>query len=133
MASTTASTSTRGHLHLPGVERAALGDALDLRDDHAARVARGHGNGQRFERERLALHGEVAVRVGRGRADDAHVDREGLVEQVVLPVDGQDAHQVFGGARIELAAAVARVHKGVQAHARERAGLACSNVAETNA
>ncbi|MNV16862.1 hypothetical protein D3C71_1076330 [compost metagenome] len=118
------------HLDLAGVERPTLGDALDLRNDHAARVARGHGNRQRFERERLALHSEVAVRVGCGRADDAHMDREGLVEQVVLPVDGQHAHQVFGGARVELAAAVARVHKGIETHARERAGLARSDVAE---
>ena len=119
-----------GHLDLARVQRAALGDALDLRDDHAARIARGHRDGQRLQRQRLALHGQVAVGVGRGGADDAHLDREGLVEQVVLAVDGHHAHQVLGGARVELAAAMARVDEGVQPHARERAGLAGGDVAK---
>jgi hypothetical protein len=44
-----------------GLQRAALGDALDLRDDDAARVVRRHRDGQRLQRQRLALHGEVAV------------------------------------------------------------------------
>ena len=93
-------------------------------------IARRHGDGQGLQREGLALHGEVAVGVGRGGADDAHMDGKGLVEQVVLPVDGHQSHQVLGGARVQLAAAVARVHKGVQPHARERARLARSNVAQ---
>jgi hypothetical protein len=118
------------HLHLARVQRAAFGNALDLRDHHAARVARGHRNGQGFERQRLALHGQVAVGIGRGGADDADLDGEGLVEQVVLAVDRHHAHQVFGGARIELAAAVARIDEGVQPHAGQRAGLAGGDVAK---
>ena len=35
-----------GHLDLAGVERVAVGDALDLGDDDAAGVARGHGDGE---------------------------------------------------------------------------------------
>ena len=67
-----------GDLHLPRVERAALGDALDLDDDEAARVARRHGDRQRLQRQRLALHGDVAVAVGGGAAHDGDVDRERL-------------------------------------------------------
>ena len=118
------------HLDLARVQRAALGNALDLRDHHAARVARRHGNRQRLQRQRLAFHGQVAVGVGGGGADDADLDRKGLVEQAFLVADLQQLHQIVGGARVQLAAAVARVDKGVQPHARERAGLAGGDVAE---
>ena len=60
-----------GDLHLPRRQRAALGDALDLHDDDAAGVVRRHRHRQRFERQRLALHRDVAVGVGawcRGRS-----------------------------------------------------------------
>ena len=65
-------------LHLPRIQAAALGDALDLRDDEAAAVVRGHGDGQRLQRQRLALHGDVAVGIGGGAAHDADIDREVL-------------------------------------------------------
>jgi hypothetical protein len=119
-----------GHLDLARMQRAALGDALHLSDHHAARVARGHGDGQRLQSESLALHREVAVRIGRGGTDDAHLDRKGLVEQVVLAIDRHDTHQILGGARIELATAVTRIHKRVQPDPRERAGLAGGDVAK---
>ena len=48
-------------------------------------LLRRHGDGQRLQRQRLALHGDVAVRVGGGAADDADIDREGLVEQHSSP------------------------------------------------
>ena len=86
-ATTTQSTSTPGTLTWRGLQRAALGDALDLRDDDAAAVVRRHRDRQRLERQRLALHRQVAVGVGGGGADDADVDREGLVEQALLAVD----------------------------------------------
>ena len=94
------------------------------------RVARRHGDGQRLQRQRLALHGDVAVGVGGGAADDADVDREGLVEQVLLAVDRHQRDQVLGGARVELAAAVARIDEGAQADAAEVPGLAGGDVAE---
>ena len=50
-----------------------------------------------------------------------HVDREGLVEQVLLAVDRHQSHQVLGGALVDAAAAVARVDEGVQADARQDA------------
>src|SRR5208282_190093 len=51
------------HLDLTRIEAAAFDHALDLRDDDAARIAHGHGDGQRLKRQGLALHGEVAVGV----------------------------------------------------------------------
>jgi hypothetical protein len=37
-----------GDLHLPRVEAAALGDALDLRNHQTAAVVSGHGDRQHF-------------------------------------------------------------------------------------
>ena len=60
------------------------------------RVLGRHRGGQVVERQRLALHGDVAGRVGRGAADQRDVDREGLVEQPLLAVDLDQLDQVFG-------------------------------------
>ncbi len=51
-----------GHHDLAGIERALCAHALDLRDDEAVRIARGHGEREIVERERLALHRDVARR-----------------------------------------------------------------------
>ena len=60
-----------GDLDLARVQRAALGDALDLHDHQAAAVVRRHRDRQRLERQRLALHRDVAVGIGGGAAHDA--------------------------------------------------------------
>ena len=103
-----------GNLDLPRVERAALGDALDLRDDDAAGVARRHGDRQHFQRQRLPLHRDVAVGVGGGAADDADVDREGAIEEELLAVDLDEPDQILVRARVDLAAAVARIDEGAE-------------------
>ena len=120
-ATTTQSTSTPGILTCAGLSAAALGDALDLRDDQAAAVV--HRDRQPVERERLALHRDVAVRVGGGAADDGDMDRERLVEQEVLAADAQQRAQVLGGALVELAAAVARIDERAEADAVRWPGL----------
>ena len=63
-----------------GLSEWDLGDALDLGDDDAAGVARGHGDGKHLQGQRLALHGDVALRVSGGAAYDADINRERLVE-----------------------------------------------------
>jgi hypothetical protein len=52
-----------------------------------ARVLGRHRHREIVEGERLALHADVAGWVGRGAADQAHVDREGAVEEPLLAVD----------------------------------------------
>ena len=106
------------------MQGAALCNALYLRDDDAARVTGRHGNSQSFQGQGLPLHAEVAIRVRRGGADDADRNGEGLVEQILLAVDLHQAHQVFRGAGVDLAATPARVYEGVNADMGERAGLA---------
>ena len=110
-----------GYLHLARIERAAFGDAFDLRDDDAAGIARRHGDGQRLQRQRFLLHGQIAVGIACCRADDADMDRETFVEKIFRAVDFHDAHDVFRRARIELAAAVARIDEGSEADARDMA------------
>ena len=118
------------HLHLPRIERAALGDALDLRDDDAAGIARRHGDGQSLERQRLLLHGQIAVGIAGGRPDDPDIDREGPVEQAFLAVDVDEADEVLLGPVVELAAAVARIDEGAEADARDMPGPMRGDVAE---
>jgi hypothetical protein len=88
-----------GNLDLARVERAALGDALDLDDDRAARVVRRHRDGLRFQGQRLLLHRDVAVRVGRRTADDADVDRKAPCRTGIprhrSPSGGRDPAVVF--------------------------------------
>src|SRR5262249_32616158 len=119
-----------GYVDLPRVERAALGDALDLHDDQAAGVARRHGDRQDFEGKRLLFHADVAVGVGGRAADDADVDREGAVEQELLAVDLDQPDDIVLGALVDLAAAVPRIGKGSEPHPREVTGSLGGNVAE---
>ena len=64
------------HFHLTRIERAAFGNALNLRDHDAAGITRGHGDGERFERQRLLFHCQIAVGVAGRSPDDADIDRE---------------------------------------------------------
>ncbi|MET4823487.1 CubicO group peptidase (beta-lactamase class C family) [Bradyrhizobium ottawaense] len=66
------------------IETAGLGDAFDLGNDDAAGIMRCHGDGERFQRQRLLLHGEVAVGIACRGADDPDVDRERLVKQALF-------------------------------------------------
>ena len=58
---TTQSTSTPGTWTCRGFSASWRADALDLRDHEAAGVLRGHGEREVVERQRLALHGDVAA------------------------------------------------------------------------
>ena len=85
-----------GNLHVLRADRAGLDDALDLRDDDAAIVVRGHGLGEHVQRQRLLLHADVAGRVGAGAADEGHVDLRRRVEQPLLAVDDDMLDDLFG-------------------------------------
>ena len=118
-----------GDLDLARVQAAALGDALDLHDDAPAGVVRGHGDRERLQRQRLALHRDVAVGIGGGAAHDGDVDRKRAVEEILRPVDLHQADEVGGRAGVELAAAVPRIGERVEADPGEMAGLAGGDVA----
>ena len=116
-------------LHRPRMQRVQLGDALDLGDHQPARVLGRHRHRQIVQRQRLALHAEVAGGVGGGGADEGDVDRERLVEQPFLAVELDQADELLGRGGVDLAARLARVDEGAQADLGEGAGLAGGDVA----
>src|SRR5205807_10093761 len=85
---------------------------------------------QIVQRQGLLFHRDVAVVVGGGASDDRDVDRKRLVEQPLFAIDFDQPYQLFGGARIQLAAAIGGVDKGAEADLGEQAGLAPCNLAE---
>ena len=109
-----------GTSHVLGLDRACRDDALDLRDDDAAVVVRGHRLGEAVERQRLLLHAEVAGRIGAGGADQRHVDRSGLVEQPLLAFDLDQLDDVIVRHLVDLAAAKTRIDVGMEAHLGEK-------------
>ena len=111
-----------GDLHLARVERLGGGDALDLRDDEAPRILGRHGGGEIVEGQRLAFHGDVARRIGRGAADQRHVDGEGLVEKPFLAAQVDQLDQILDRDRVELAATLPRIDEGAQADLAQGAG-----------
>src|SRR5262249_22821756 len=76
------------------------------------------------------FHRNVAVGIGRGAADDADIDRERLVEEVLLAADLHELDEIFGGALVELPAAEARVGESAESHPTQMAGLARGDVTE---
>ena len=128
-ATTTQSTSDARDLDLTRVQAAALGNTLDLHDNAAPGVVRGHGDGQRLQRQRLALHRDVAVGIGGGAAHDADIDRKCAVEQILLPVDVHQADEVGGRPVVELAAAVPGIGKRIEADPGQMARFTGGDVA----
>src|SRR4029079_4640034 len=110
-------------------ERSFRGDALDLRKHNPAGISRGDRQRQVLERERFALGRDIAVRIRGGAADQRYLDRERLVEKVLLAVDLHQPHDVLGGQRVHTAAVLTRIDVGAEADARQRAWLAGADVA----
>ena len=111
------------------MERPGPRDPLHLHDHHAARVLDRHRHREIVEVERLALRGDVAVRVGGGAAQESDVEREAAIEQPFLAVDLHDPDEVFGGHRVDLAALNDADRRRCRCRPGERAGLAGGDVA----
>jgi hypothetical protein len=118
-----------GDAHPPRVERPGLGNALHLAQHHAARIPGREGQGQDLEPHGFLLRRHIAVWVGRGAADEGHVDGQCLEEKALLAAEGDQLDDVLLGPLIELAAFEAWVHEGPEAHLREGSGLARRDVA----
>ena len=119
-----------GHLDLARRQGVVGRDAFDLGNHQATAVVGSHRDGQAFEGERLVFHGQIAVGVGGGRADEGHVDREGRIEQVVLVVDLHAPDDIDRGARVELAAVEEGIDEGAEADTGQVTRPAGGNVAE---
>ena len=117
-----------GDLHQTGVQGTALDNLLHLDNDLTAGVLGGLALGGHVQRADLTVDGAVAVLVGIAGPDQAHINGNGLVEQPLLPLDVDDLDQILLGALVELAAAVAGVHEGVQAHVGDGADVVGGDV-----
>src|SRR5699024_6885300 len=96
--------------------------------DLAAGVLAGLGHGGAVDGADLPVDGAVAVLIGVAGPQEHHVDGESLVQQQLLALDVDDLHQVLRGAVVQLAAAVAGVGKGVQAHGGDGADVVGGDV-----
>ena len=108
-----------GDLHRLGRQGAALGERSTCTITRPPELWAARGDGQCLQEQGLLLHGDIAVGVAGGAAQQGHVHRPAGVEQILLPVDGHQFHDVLGGAGIELAAAVAGVDEGPEPDPRE--------------
>ena len=117
-----------GHLDLARVQRSFGCDAFHLREYDPARISHRNCKGQIFEGERLALGGDISIRI-RGRApDERDLYRECLVEKIFFAVDLHQPHDVLGGRRVHSPAALPRINVGSETDARQRARLAGADV-----
>ena len=104
--------------------------AFDLRyDETLARLGR-HGDRQIVQDQRLALHADIAVGVGRGAAKDRDIDRDGLVEQPLLSVDLHHPDEIPRADRIQLAPALARIDEGAEPDPAQQTGAPSGDFAE---
>ena len=118
-----------GHLDLLRRQRAAQRHALDLCDDEAAGAARGLRHRDHLAEDGFVLHGDVAVLVRGGAADERNVDVERLEEQVVLAVDLHEFDQIVRGLQALPPAVEARIDEGAEADMRDEAGAAGGHLA----
>ena len=117
-------------LHIARVQGAGGGDALHLHDHQALGVLGRHGDREVVEGQRLPLHCDVALRIGRRAAQDRDLDRERLVEHPRFASDRQQLDEVLRRPGVELAPALTRVDEGPQADLRDQARLAPGDLAE---
>jgi len=113
-----------GYLDVARVERIRGRDSLDLRDHEATRIFRGHGRIKVVQRKRLALHGDIAVRIAGGPPDQCDVDGERLIAQPFLTIDLHNPNELLGRHAVDLAALVARIDESTQSNLRNRARAA---------
>ena len=107
----------------------AFRQPLDLDDDDAALAPAGLRGRYHLAEQGLVFHGDVAVFVGGGAAQQCDVDPERLVAQPFLAIDRHQLDQIVPGARALPSAQLPRIHEGVQAHLSDETGAAAGDVA----
>ena len=104
------------------VEAAPFGEVANLGDHQSPAVVGSLRDGLRLQEGDLVGHHDVAVEVGGAALDDADVDVPRLVVQVGFTRHLDEADQVFGGRRVQLAAVDAGVDEGAEPGAGDQAG-----------
>ena len=113
-----------GEADHPGVQRAVFHHPLHLDNDRAAGVMGGLGLGQRLGIGTLPLKGAVALGIGIGGPEDGHVNGDGGVKQLFLPLklDHLDEIPLVPGGLVQLAALQPGIGKGAEAHMGDHTG-----------
>ena len=106
-----------------------LASRLTSNDDGAALAPAGLRRRDHFAEQRFMLHSDVAVFVGRRAAQQHDIDRERLVAQPFLAIDGHQLDQIILGASALPSTALPRIDEGVQADLGDQAGAAAGHVA----
>lgn len=121
-----------GNLDQTGIKSTGLDHTFDLHDDLAAGALGRLGDGTGVEGHASFFKGNIALFVGGGAAEEADVDREGLVQKLFLAVDDELLHGIFLslGRGVDGAAVNVGVDEGLQPHMGQSAHLAGRNVAE---
>ena len=121
-----------GQAHQAGVQGAVFHNALHLDDDRSAGIPGGLCLGQGLGVYALPLEGAVAPGIGIAGPENGHLNGDGRVEQLFLPLQLNELYHVPGrpGGVVELAPLQAGVYKGAQAHMGNYAGLSRGNVPE---
>lgn len=108
------------HMHVMGAQRAARGDALDLRDDQPAVVLGGDRLFHPAQIGAFVFIGQVAMFIGGRRPDDGHVGDDIGEMQPGLAIEFASENNGFGGTLVVHRAAFAdRVDEGFKAHLRQ--------------
>ena len=110
------------------VKRTGSYDFLNLNNDLTAGVFAGLRHSGNVHRANFTVYGAVAALIAVGSAQEYDVDREALVQQALLALDLDQLDQIFLGDVVELAAAVARVSKGVQTNVRDGTDVVCGDI-----
>src|SRR5664280_3878239 len=100
-------------LHLAGADDAARRGAFHLDDDQAAGVLDRLGDGQGIEGDGLAFHGDVALGVRGGSAEQCDVDAPTGHKKVLCTIDLDQFDDVLDAAAVQSAA----FHSGVDERA----------------
>ena len=118
-----------GNGHQPGIQRSALHHLFHLDDHLSAGIVAGLRHGGHIQRADLPVHGTVAVLIPVTGPEKHYMDGECLIQQAFLPLNIDQFDKVLRGSAVELTAAVAGIHKGVQAHMGNGADLMGGNIA----
>ena len=87
------------------------------------------GDRQALIDDGLVHEGDVAVLVGNGAAQQRHVQREGLVVQILFAVEVHQLGHVGLGDLVHAAALHAGVNEGAEAHLAQQAGASGADLA----
>ena len=109
------------HADRLGRHRAGRGHALDLGDDNAAVITRGQSLVHRAQVRAFMLVSQIAILIGRRRADDGDINRDRPEIKPFAAVELDHLNDIGIRARVHTAPGLARIDEGVETNLSEHA------------